>query len=197
MISLNTLGDIMKKLTFATLLALSTLSTAAFAQNWYVQGDVGYSKLKLDGGDNHLTGSIVEPRLSVGYDYGDFRFALDYSHLGKIKDTFSYDLARIDASLKAHSIGLSAIYDFATNSDFTPYVGVRLVNTRLKAEVIEQSPGFFRLDEISEIKTGYGVLGGVQYKLTNNLDLNLGAEYNKLSSDVNHFGVKLGLRVNF
>ena len=71
----------MKKV-LATLVALSLPAVALADDNrgFYVQGDLGHSTIKTkdDGGKSSAKG--FSPRLSAGYDFGDFRVAADYTH---------------------------------------------------------------------------------------------------------------------
>ncbi|HII3688335.1 TPA: opacity family porin [Pasteurella multocida] len=71
----------MKKSVFV--LALGTLCAATASANFYVQGDLGYSKLKFE----DVSKSKFSPSLAVGYKFDDFRLALDYSHYGKLTHT--------------------------------------------------------------------------------------------------------------
>ena len=94
-----------------------------------------YKKIKAH--SNH-------PRFSIGYDFGNWRLALDYSHY----DRWSHSKRIIGETEKSYppvarvkiktdhfdygnfqarsSYGISAIYDLDLNSKFKPYAGVRL-----------------------------------------------------------------------
>ncbi|MDD0823495.1 opacity family porin [Mannheimia sp. AT1] len=183
----------MKKLLIATL--VSTFALSAQAQ-WYVQGDLGYSKIADD--SDLIDDSVFTQRISVGYDFGGYRIAADYTNLGKTKNDVSY-YSNFEISTKVKSLGISAIYDFKNNSDFTPYLGARLAYNKVDISVSGASYRYYSNISVSESasRVGAGVLGGVQYKLTDNLKLNLGAEYNRLASDFAQVGVNAGLRYNF
>lgn len=188
----------MKKLLIATLLSAFALSAHSQV---YVQADLGSSRVALEdeaGGEEVLSGTVFTQRLSVGYDFqNNFRVAVDYTNFGKIKNTYSDGYYSADVSLKVKSLGVTGFYDFKSSSNFTPYVGVRLAHN--KADVNVQAYNSYNSvsgsDSVSRI--GLGVLGGVQYKLTNNMALNANIEYNRLASDAYSAGANIGLRYNF
>lgn len=86
----------------------------------------------------------THPRLSVGYDFGNWRIALDYArynkwkhgkHILDEKDTTVQNGTSVKliadhtdkGTFKAESgYGISAIYDFDTGTRFKPYAGVRV-----------------------------------------------------------------------
>ncbi len=182
----------MKKLLIATLLAGTALS--AQAENFYVQGDLGYSIVDSEiNNTNAVEDKVFTQRIGVGYDLGNVRFALDYTNFNKAKDNEKPAPDYSDGSLKIKSVGVSAIYDFHKFTTFVPYIGVRAsynhTNTTLR------TPSYHYVKK--ENRPGLGVLAGVQRKLTNRLDLNLGAEYNRIGNDVYNLGASAGLRFNF
>ncbi|WP_439243313.1 OmpW family outer membrane protein [Lonepinella sp. BR2474] len=183
----------MKKTALALIIGALAVATSANATNWYVQGDLGYSKNKFTSYPE-IDKSKFEPRLSVGYDFGDFRLAVDYTHYGKFSGTDGYGDY---TSSKIYGIGFSGIYDFEINSDIKPYVGVRLASNVFKTD--NSSGGFF--ESKTQTKFGYGALVGAQYKLDANWAVNGGIEYNRLGSfedtKVNNYGAKVGIRYNF
>jgi len=188
----------MKKLLIATLLAGFAIS--AQAEGWYAQGDLGYSKVEIeymDTGLNIIDDSAFTQRISVGYDWGNWRAAVDYTNFGELERSVSdgYNSATLSAKIK--SLGISAFYDFDMGKQFTPYVGVRLSSNEFKLTGSSRGYYYTGSDSYTDRVGGLGVIGGVQYKLTNNLDLNLGAEYNRLSAETNQFGANVGLRYNF
>ena len=177
----------MKKTLLAV--ALGALAVAGTANaNWYAQGDLGVSKTKYTS-YSELNKTRVEPRVSVGYDFGNVRVAADYTHHGKASAN--------GLEAKVHGIGVSAIYDINTDLAFTPYVGVRLSSNLFRVK--ERGQGF--LVERNETKFGYGAVAGVQYPLAEKVSLNGGVEYNRLGSfedtKVNNYGAKVGVRYDF
>lgn len=182
----------MKKTVLAILFGAFAVASTANA-NWYGQVDVGYSKLKVE----DLKGSSFSPSLTVGYDFGDYRIAVDYTNYGKIKETSQVVGGVASSELKAYGLGVSAIYDINLGQQLTPYVGARLAANYLSHK--EKNP-----TDNSTVKSGnigYGAVAGVQYNFTPNFLLNAGVEYNKLGSadgdKVNQYGAKVGLRLNF
>lgn len=199
----------MKKTVLAILFGAFAVASTANA-NWYAQADLGYSKVKTSNlalGD--LNDGTFNPALAVGYDFGDWRLAVDYSHYGKINGSYRYSEAGSvttgNSSLRVTGLGVSAIYDFNINSAFSPYVGVRLAQNLLsvKDSSTTVSSGTIIHDSESEKKTrtGYGIVAGAQYQLAPNWLFNAGVEYNQLGKidnmKVKQYGLKAGIRFNF
>lgn len=103
----------MKKI-LATLVALSLPAVALADEHrgFYIQGDAGHASVKGKAYGESVTAKGFSPRLSGGYDFGDFRVAADYTHYkshkesGRISSSTNYD-----AKAKFQSFGVSAIYD--------------------------------------------------------------------------------------
>ncbi|MDH2924512.1 opacity protein-like surface antigen [Nicoletella semolina] len=186
----------MKKLLIATVLAGFTVS--AQAEGWYVQGDLGYSNLEYEG--IHVISDFTQ-RISAGYDWGNWRAAIDYTNVGKLGRSVSNEYASAKVSAKITSLGISTFYNFYTDKQFTPYIGGRLSYNELKATV--SINGRYSATGKGKVKgsvSGVGLLGGVQYEIHKNIDLNLGIEYNRplrLSEETHQVGANIGLRYNF
>lgn len=198
--------------------ALSALAVCVSANaNVYVQGDLGISKLKLKGSEGSESKTKFSPSLSVGYDFGAFRAALDYTHYAKstfseyervVDGNYIYE-ANDEGKWKFDSIGISGFYDFDLNSSVTPFVGARLSLNKAKVTytstdttttlgqtfVVRDSESF------SKTKVGYGVIAGADIKLTDNLSAVGSVEYNYLGKfddlKVHQYGAKIGLRYSF
>lgn len=188
----------MKKVLSVVALSVLAFSTAAQANGltgWYVQGDLGVSRahIKFDGSDPSIKKTSFDPRVSVGTQIGDVRVAVDYTYIGKIKDTEE----DAELSLRAHSLGVSALYDFNLGSPVVPYVGVRLATNFVKSDYKETGLS----ESESKTKFGYGAIVGAQYKLSDRLAINAGLEYNHIGkfegAKYNQYGLKAGLRYNF
>lgn len=173
--------------------ALSTTAMAADLQGLYVQGDIGVSKLEAKD-EGKLKDNNTGVRIAAGMDTGALRYQADYSHFGKIKGAGEEG----DYEFKTQSLGGSVIYDFDTQSAFTPYAGVRVGVNRLKVSADNHVDGFY---SASKTQVGAGVLAGVQYQFTPALAVNAGVEYNHLgkidSIKVNQYGATIGLRYSF
>ncbi|ENX8463804.1 Opacity protein opA54, partial [Neisseria gonorrhoeae] len=159
-----------KNLLFSSLLFSSLLfSSAAQAASedsghgpYYVQADLAYAAERIThdypkatGANNTSTVSdyfrnirahSIHPRVSVGYDFGDWRIAADYASYRKwnnskysvnIKNVRIRESNGIRQDLKTEnqengtfhavsSLGLSAVYDFKLNDKFKPYIGARV-----------------------------------------------------------------------
>ena len=153
-------------LLFSSLL-FSSAAQAASEDNGrgpYVQADLAYAyehithdypadnaKIFDDSRDNKT--HSTHPRLSVGYDFGNWRIALDYARYNTwrhskhihAEHTKQYSPAvtaktEIDhtdkGTFKAESnYGISAIYDFDTGTRFKPYVGARVGLGKIKHSI--------------------------------------------------------------
>lgn len=210
----------MKKIVLAT--AIAALSTAASAQ-YYVQGDVGLSKpeYKLVDEDIKFKGNDLGFRVAVGTDTGNVRYELDYTNYGKADYSESSTESRNGIAadynekfeVKAQSIGLSAIYDFASMNNFTPYVGARVAWNKFNGDAVVDykiyesatksiiESGSAKEEIVDTDEFGYGVLAGVQYTVSPKMAVNAGVEYNHLGkftdAKANQYGAKVGLRYNF
>ncbi|WP_079873792.1 opacity family porin [Neisseria meningitidis] len=166
-----------KNLLFSSLLFSSLLfSSAAQAASedgsrspYYVQADLAYAAERIThdypkatGANNTSTVSdyfrnirahSIHPRVSVGYDFGDWRIAADYASYRKWNNNkYSVNIKKGRETqdnreeLKtenqengsfhaASSLGLSAIYDFKLNDKFKPYIGARVAYGYVKHQV--------------------------------------------------------------
>ena len=192
----------MKKV-LATLVALS-LSAVVLADDnrgFYVQGDVGHSTLKTNDEGGKTSSKGFSPRLSAGYDFGDFRVAADYTHYKTLKEHERDPLYTFDAKIKLQSVGVSAIYDFDLNSPVKPYVGARVGLNRFSYDDDHRSVNVHETESIRKTKTGVGVLAGVGYDITENVALDAGYRYNHWGNfdgmKIHTHEVSAGVRVKF
>lgn len=202
----------------ATVLAsTSTLAMAGAFDDLYVQGDVGLSKLEVKIDDEKFKDNNTGYSIALGKDMGTFRYQADYTDFGKITENYSDgDLAiigndEVTTTLKAQSLGFSAIYDFKPVFSVTPYAGLRVGVNQLKAEdkgrastidvTTNQQTLISYYESEKKTKVGVGVLAGVQYAFNPKLLLDAGVEYHHLGKvedwKFNQYGVKVGLRYNF
>lgn len=176
------------------LVTLIALSLPAFAladetKGFYVQADAGHATVKLGGAS--IKG--FSPRISAGYDFGDFRVAADYTHYKFAK----INVPSVYAEAKYHSAGVSAIYDFDLQAPVKPYVGVRLGlnHSTHKYQTAEQTA------ERKDTKIGVGAMAGVSYDVTQNVALDAGYRYNHWSKinnvKLHSHEVSAGVRVKF
>ncbi|HEZ1745381.1 TPA: outer membrane beta-barrel protein [Neisseria meningitidis] len=169
-------------LLFSSLLFSSLLfSSAAQAASedgsrspYYVQADLAYAAERIThnypeptGADKDKISTVsdyfrnirahsIHPRVSVGYDFGDWRIAADYASYRKWNNNkYSVNIKKGRENqhnreeLKtenqengtfhaASSLGLSAIYDFKLNDKFDkfkPYIGARVAYGHVKHQV--------------------------------------------------------------
>nr|WP_314168881.1 opacity family porin [uncultured Neisseria sp.] len=192
----------MKKI-LATLVALSLPAVALADDNrgFYVQGDVGHSTLKTSDEGGKTSSKGFSPRLSAGYDFGDFRVAADYTHYKTWKDHEQDSSHTLDSKIKLQSVGVSAIYDFDLNSPVKPYVGARVGLNRFSYDDDHRSVNVHETESIRKTKTGVGVLAGVGYDITENVALDAGYRYNHWGNfdglKVHTHEVSAGVRVKF
>ena len=192
----------MKKV-LATLVALSLPAIALADDNrgFYVQGDVGHSTLKTNDEGGKTSSKGFSPRLSAGYDFGDFRVAADYTHYKTWKDHEQDSSHTLDSKIKLQSVGVSAIYDFDLNSPVKPYVGARVGLNRFSYDDDERRADYHATETFRKTKTGLGVMTGVGYDITQNVALDAGYRYNHWGNfdglKVHTHEVSAGVRVKF
>ncbi|WP_263863602.1 opacity family porin [Neisseria gonorrhoeae] len=166
----------------------------------------------------------IHPRVSVGYDFGGWRIAADYARYRKWNNNkYSVSIKRLKGNngsgkkltqeLKTEnqengsfhavsSLGLSAVYDFETDSQFKPYIGARVAyghvrhsidSTKKTTEFLTVAastpggvPGTYNANpqtqnphqESNSIRrVGLGVIAGVGFDITPNLTLDAGYRY--------------------
>ncbi|ENX9806715.1 outer membrane beta-barrel protein [Neisseria gonorrhoeae] len=166
-----------KKLLFSSLLFSSAAQAASEGNGRgpYVQADLAYaaerithdypkptdpSKGKISTVSDYFRNirtHSIHPRVSVGYDFGGWRIAADYTRYRKwnnskysvntkLVQTGGDKRLRNEKTLKtehqengtfhaASSLGLSTIYDFDTGSRFKPYIGMRVAYGHVRHQV--------------------------------------------------------------
>ncbi|MDY4280013.1 MAG: opacity family porin [[Pasteurella] mairii] len=196
----------MKKTVLAILMGALAFASTTVSANWYVQGDLGISKIKSSGADNgEISEKKFSPSVSVGYRFVDWRLALDYTHYGKSDYGFGADNGFGNGNLKVNSFGLSAIYDINLNTSIKPYVGARIALNDVKwnESLVENINGQTRRSSDSDntSKFGFGGFVGATYEFYPNWSLNGAVEYNRLAKindvNINQYGAKVGLRYEF
>ena len=192
----------MKKV-LATLVALSLPAVVLADDNrgFYVQGDLGHSTLKTSDEGCKVSSKGFSPRLSAGYDFGDFRVAADYTHYKTWKDHEQDSSHTLDSKIKLQSVGVSAIYDFDLNSPVKPYVGTRVGLNRFSYDDDYRRAGYHATETFRKTKTGLGIMTGVGYDINQNIALDAGYRYNHWGNfdglKVHTHEVSAGVRVKF
>lgn len=198
----------------AALLAALGAATAAQAQTndakgFYVQGDIGLANLNVDGGEKFRLRNTFRslkqsykdsgfmPRLSAGYDFGDVRVAGDYTHYKTVSDSVRDGGDSMHLKVKARGVGVAAIYDFASQSRWQPYVGARLALNQIKVHASAATAGMQAHASESSTRLGLGALAGVGYQLNDRMTLDMGYRYNRLRSDLKAHEASVGLRYAF
>lgn len=203
----------MKKLNILLASGLLGLTGTSFAVNGpYIQLEAGASQIKVKDSTDSGNTTHFSPRLSLGYKENDLRFALDYQYFSAKKDTETSVLNGVADSQhkttsKIQSLGATIFYDFENETDFTPYVGTRISYN--KASIKSESnygDGTTYSAKVSDKKVGYGVLAGIDYKITDNLTMGAQIEHNHLGKfqfdgeekiKVIQFGVSASIRYSF
>lgn len=187
---------VMKKLALAVLLAIPALAVAE--GGYYIQGDVGFSRPTIERTGVYLSDNAISFGVTVGKQVrDDVRFAVDYAYLGNNKIKANNGTTEVDLKLHQHSLGVLSIYDFPSDTQLRPYLGVRASSNLI------HGGGSYNGQQASEnqIKLGIGAVAGVQYQLSNNMALDGGIEYNHLgtfyNSKMSQYGLSVGLRHNF
>ena len=190
-----------KVLTALVALSISTVALADDSRGFYIQGDVGHSTLKTNDEGGKTSAKGFSPRLSAGYDFGDFRVAADYTHYKTRKDHEQGPSYTLDSKIKLQSVGVSAIYDFDLNSPVKPYVGARVGLNRFSYDDDDRREGYHATETFRKTKTGLGVMTGVGYDITQNVALDAGYRYNHWGNfdgiKVHTHEVSAGVRVKF
>lgn len=207
----------MKKQAQTLLIALTALgaltcSAGAVARDGlYVQGDIGLGHLKVDDNEKLRIGNIGSkvkdsykesgfmPRISVGTELEDgLRVAVDFTHYKDMKNSYTTATKAVQtSSVKANGFGVSAIYDYDTGTEFTPYVGGRLSANKLKYAANYTAVGDRFSSSTSKTKLGYGLVLGVAYRLDDMMTLDAGYRYNHLDSKLNAHEFSVGVRYYF
>jgi opacity protein-like surface antigen len=173
----------MKKLALVLLIAVPVLASAK--SGYYIQGDVGFSRPKVEVGGTNVNENTVSYGVAVGKQVDTARFAADYTYVGKVKEGTK--------KLEVQSVGLSAIQDFKNDSIVTPYVGARVGANRLELKDEGMSD--------SRVRAGIGAVAGVQVQVAPQLAIDAGVEYNYLGKvageKVDQYGATVGVRVDF
>ncbi|MBR0573667.1 MULTISPECIES: opacity family porin [Pasteurellaceae] len=198
----------MKKAFLITALSLGLTTSVIAQQGIYVQGDLGYSSIKIKSENHKEKSKGLSPRLSLGYNFGDVRVALDYTHYKNKTISEKLNNNRMDKfTQKFNSFGVSAIYDFSLDLPVTPYIGARISSNHWKFISKESNTRNQNINthKYSKSKVGLGLLVGTSYNLMPNLDLDVGYHYNywgKFKIDnskvkINSHEFSTGLRYTF
>lgn len=219
---------------------LSILFFGAFAQanGFYVQGDLGYVKVSRGAADAHflyynsskkitedflqfqqLSQAVLKQSSSIGYQYDNFRYALDLSFFTNVKFSNEQE-AKINrggytktviittAKLETKSLGLTAIYDFITDEKFTFFAGTRL-------GILQSHQAFYFARDpdkgnsvqggidatYSDVKKEYnlqiGALFGAKYEITDNVFVTATTNFNYSKRKTTEIGGSIGLGYKF
>ncbi|TMM45204.1 OmpW/AlkL family protein [Colwellia ponticola] len=203
----------MKK-TLLTVALLSTLSTAAFANQagdilirggaTMVSPDSGQSAILLGGSNATGASMSVDDNTQLGLNFVyffDSNWAIEllaatpFTHDATLHDPTAalggalgvpggLDGAKL-ANIKHLPPTLSALYYFDTGTAFKPYVGAGINYTIFFDEKFEPAPQTLGLSNLElDGSFGYSVQVGADYDLGDNWSVNVSARYIDISTDV-------------
>ena len=156
---------------FSLLAIAAVLAAPAFADNFYVGGDVGSSKIEADAG-NGFNASKTDTTYSVfgGYQFHpNFAAEVAYRDLGKVESQFGNSFDRI----KAHAIQASLVGSYALNNEVSVFG--RLGVASIKGE----EEGRFGNSTFSGSETKTKALFGVGARYAVTKEFGIRGEYNQ------------------
>ncbi|MBL0710135.1 MAG: outer membrane beta-barrel protein [Colwellia sp.] len=199
----------MKK-SLLTLALLSTLSTAAFANQagdilirggaTMVDPDSNKAAVLLNGADTTMSLSVDDnTQLGLNFVYFfDSNWAIEllaatpFSHDVILNDPTNVTGGKYGANLDGAKLGnvkqlpptLSALYYFDTGTAFNPYVGVGINYTIFFDEKFTSTPDTVGFNDLElDGSFGYAVQVGADYELDDNWSINASIRYIDISSD--------------
>ncbi|ARB04595.1 Opacity protein opA54 [Neisseria lactamica] len=173
-------------LLFSSLL-FSSAAQAASEDNGrgpYVQADLNYAyehithdypadNAKVFDDYRDIKTRSTHPRLSVGYDFGNWRIALDYARYNKWKHgkhIHAENTKKVKNGTEVKTIadhtdkgtfkaesnyGISAIYDFDTGTRFKPYAGVRVGLGKIRHSITVEDKADVKVPSVNASLPGY------------------------------------------
>lgn len=169
-------------------------------QGFYVSATANMSHTKVDSDDGipSISNSKITPKIAVGYDFGAYRVELNYADLGKLKYQEHNDYyGDVAFTGKIKNLGVSAMYNFAPEKAFQPYLGARLMYTKFtsnaSATILGESYSF----SDSEHRVGFGALAGVEYRLDSNLFAGVNVEYDRIATNAGSTSAGVSIRYKF
>ncbi len=163
--------NILKTIGLATLLSTSINSANALI---YGQLDLGYGSSQIE---HFPKKNAFVARPTIGLSNANSYIGVDYSNWGS--KNF------LGAEAKLHTYGLKYTYRFELPV-IKPYVGARLNITSVK----------YNKRHTSDNHWGYGLLGGVEFKLLPLVSLGVGVEWNRLTSQTNNMFYSTFLKID-
>jgi len=196
----------------AAVVALTLQSAVAQDAGLYVSGAVGLLDVPSTSVTDTASRSVKFDNgylgaLALGYDYASpWRSEVELSRRSAGLDSVSGTNASGD--LTATSLMGNVLYDFDTNSKFTPYLGLGVGGARVKLD--NASPfGTSSINDSDNALAGQAI-AGVSYALQDNLDVFADYRYfatrdlsmrtvagTKASFDMDTHSIMVGLRFNF
>jgi opacity protein-like surface antigen len=165
-------------LTLAAMLVTPSLAFASGQGNVYVAPKLIWGITQMqgiqgsDGGDKwNKTGNAFGGALAVGYNFAPIRAELEFAAFTEADGKIDSDKFKV----QANTLFVNAYYDFATGTQFTPYVGAGLglafLNSKWRSSD-DDSLG-------SKMRTNFAwnVGAGVAYEIVQNVSLDLGYRF--------------------
>jgi opacity protein-like surface antigen len=134
---------------------------------------------------------------AVGYDFGDYRFEGELSHLSAYGETMQSETHKLSSEISATALMVNAWYDVDTGTDFTPYVGGGVGAAEIEVDSTKTWPeGSFSGSGYSSTEYAYQVGTGVDYSVTEGATVGLGYKYLS-AGDQSFHTVNAGMRYTF
>ena len=197
------------KLTLTCVALLSSLNLAAAETHWFIHGNVGQSHSNADNTPPKNIG-ITKTQweetdnsysLGAGVTYDDFSFILSYedlgnassSYTGEVLNTASFHQALIDSAPKlVDGFSLETQYTLWQGELLNVSAGMGILAWKLKY----RSQLSDSVIDVNESGTDFFYNLGLGYKLTDNIEANIGIRrYNLSINDVNN--ITVGISYHF
>ncbi len=206
--------------------ALTTSASFAEKSGFYIQGSLGFNQLQ-DTDQSGAPGTVASDYDS-GYNisvaigkhipaWPGVRAEVELSYSENDAGTINFSgngpaaEANVNGDISSTSIRANVLYDFKTNSKFTPYIGAGIGVSFIDSS-ISYGGAPVRIDDDDSVFSAQ-LIAGTAYKLSDTLDLTLDARYSRAFSvelsrvspggtaivedDIDNLSVNLGLRYAF
>jgi len=173
-------------LTLAAMLVTPSLAFASGQGNVYVApkliwGITQMQGIKFSDDDDkwNKTGHSFGGALAVGYNFAPVRAELEFAAFTEASGKVSWDDGYAKLKVQANTLFVNAYYDFATGTQFTPYVGAGLGLAMLnsKATWATDDPDSGSLGSKNNTNFAWNVGAGVAYEVVQNVSLDFGYRF--------------------
>lgn len=159
--------------------------TSARAQTLYIGGEGGWTVLQ---NQTSRGAGLPDPKsrfdsgfaagARVGYEMGPWRFEEEYVYrrngLNRISAA-GFNVSGVSGNRQSHAFMTNLLYDVDLGWPVTPHVGAGIGAVKIIDRAA--APGFGRFFDDSDWRFGYQAIGGIRYKLTPNVAVDLDYRY--------------------